>query len=93
MEIVKSYYNAAKEPLFGYYRDKDNKEVDLILENDGVLHPLEIKRSVNPGTELIRAFNVLDKASTPKGVGAIICMRQELSAINSNNLIVPVWYI
>ena len=93
MEIIKSYKNAAKDCLFWYYRDKDNKEVDMILESDGILHPIEIKRSVNPGTELVGAFSVLDKATTPRGSGAIICMRPELSAVDSNNLIVPVWYI
>ena len=65
----------------------------MILESDGMLHPLEIKRSVNPGTELAGAFKVLDKATVPRGAGAIICLRDELSAIDSNNLIVPVWYI
>ncbi len=92
-EIIKSYINAAKDCLFWYYRDKDNKEVDLILESDGLLHPIEIKRSVNPGTELTGAFKVLDRSTVPRGTGAIICMRSELSAIDSNNLIVPVWMI
>ena len=92
-EIVKSYKNAAKDCQFWYYRDKDNKEVDMILESDGELHPIEIKRSVNPGTEIAGAFKVLDKATVPRGTGAIICMREELSAIDSNTLIVPVWMI
>ena len=92
-EIIKSYKNAAKDCLFWYYRDKDNKEIDMILESDGELHPIEIKRSVNPGTEITGAFKVLDKATVPRGTGAIICMREELSAIDSNTLIVPVWMI
>lgn len=92
-EIVKSYKNAAKDCLFWYYRDKDNKEIDMILESDGELHPIEIKRSVNPGTEIAGAFKVLDKATVPRGTGAIICMREELSAIDRNTLIVPVWMI
>ena len=53
------------------------------------LHPLEIKRSVNPGSE----FNLLDKAAVPRGNGAILCMRPKLSAINSENYIVPIWMI
>ena len=57
------------------------------------LHPLEIKRSVNPGTELVKAFNVLDKGSVKRGKGAIVCMRPELSAVNAENYIVPVWMI
>ena len=90
---MKSYQNAAKEPLFWYYRDRDNKEIDMILESDGLLHPIEIKRSSNPGTELANAFKVLDKATVPRGQGAIICLKSELSAIDSSNLIVPIWMI
>lgn len=92
-EIRKSYHNAAKECLMWYYRDKDNNEIDMILESDGQLHPLEIKRSMNPGSELIGAFDVLDKGSVPRGKGAILCMRPELSAINADNYIVPIWMI
>lgn len=92
-EIRKSYQNAAKECYMWYYRDKDNNEIDVILESDGQLHPLEIKRSVNPGSELIRAFDILEKGSVPKGKGAVMCMRAELSAINGDNFIVPVWMI
>ena len=76
-----------------YYRDKSSNEIDMVIENDGLLHPLEIKRSVNPGSELIGAFEVLDKGSVPRGKGAILCMRPELSAINADNFIVPIWII
>ena len=64
-----------------------------MLESDGRLHPLEVKRSVNPGSELIGAFSVLDKGSVPRGTGAVLCMRPELSAINGENFIVPIWVI
>lgn len=92
-EIRKTYFNNAKECLMWYYRDKDSNEIDMVMESDGELHPIEIKRSVNPPSELISAFSVLDKGSVPRGKGAIICMRPELSAVNSDNLIVPVWMI
>lgn len=92
-ELLKSYYNNAKECLLWYYRDKSSNEIDMVIESDGMLHPLEIKRSVNPGSELISAFNLLDKASIPRGNGAILCMRSKLSAINSENYIVPIWMI
>ena len=65
----------------------------MVIENDGELHPLEIKRSVNPSGELIKAFSSLDKGAVPRGKGAIICMRPELSAINADNYIVPIWMI
>lgn len=92
-EIRKTYMSCGKECLMWYYRDKDSNEIDLVIESDGELQPLEVKRSVNPGTELIRAFAILDKGSVPRGVGAILCMRPELSAIDARHLIVPIWMI
>ena len=92
-EILKSYQNNAQDCLLWYYRDKSSNEIDMVIENDGQLHPLEIKRSVNPGSELTGAFSILDKGSVPRGTGAILCMRPELSAINAENYIVPIWMI
>ena len=92
-EIIKTYHNAAQDCLLWYYRDKSSNEIDLVIESDGQLHPLEIKRSINPGSELVRAFSVLDKGSVPRGKGALLCMRPELSAINADNYIVPIWMI
>lgn len=92
-EIVRTYHNCAKECILHYYRDKDSNEIDLVIESDGMLHPLEIKKSVNPGTELAGTFKILDKASVKRGVGAILCMRQDLSAIDRNTYIIPIWMI
>lgn len=92
-EIRKTYFNNAKEPILHYYRDKDSNEIDLVMEENGELHPLEIKKAINPRSELIGAFKILDKASVPRGTGAILCLRKELSAINRENLIVPIWMI
>lgn len=92
-EIIKSYHNCAKDCLLWYYRDKESNEIDMVIESDGVLHPMEIKRSANPSDNLVSAFNILDKGSVPRGKGAIICMRSELSAVDSDNYIVPIWMI
>jgi hypothetical protein len=92
-EIRKSYHNEAEECLLWYYRDKENNEIDMVLESDGQLHPLEIKRSVNPGSEIVNAFRILDKGTVKRGKGAVVCMKNELSAIDADNLIVPVWMI
>ena len=90
---MKSYQNAAQDCLLWYYRDKSSHEIDLVMEGDGQLHPLEIKRSVNPGSELVGTFSILDKGAVPRGTGAVLCMRPQLSAIDSQNFIVPIWTI
>ena len=92
-EIRKTYLNCGKEPFMYYYRDKDAREIDIVLEHDGVLNPIEIKKTSNPGTDLTKVFEVLDKSSTPRSKGAIICMKPELGAIDRDNYIVPVWMI
>ena len=92
-EVAKSYLNCGVEPYMYYYRDKDMKEIDIVLEHDGILNPIEIKKTANPGTELTRVFAVLDKGAVPRGNGAIICMKPELSAIDRSNFIVPIWMI
>ncbi len=92
-ELLKSYHNNGKECLLWYYRDRSSNEIDLVIESDGLLHPLEIKRSVNPGSELTGVFGLLDNASIPRGKGAILCMRSTLSAVDSENFIVPIWMI
>lgn len=92
-EIRKTWTNDAKECNFHYYRDKDSNEIDMIIESDGELHPMEIKKSANPGSELTSAFKVIDKGSMQRGAGAILCLRDELSAADRNNYIVPIWMI
>ena len=92
-EIRKTYLNQGKEAFMYYYRDKDAKEIDLVLEQDGELHPIEIKKSANPASEILRVFPVLDKSSLKRGNGAVICLKTELSAFNKENYIVPIWMI
>lgn len=92
-EIAKTYLNCGQEPFMYYYRDKDAKEIDIVLEHDGVLNPIEIKKTANPSAELTKVFALLDKASVPRAKGAIVCMKPDLGAIDRDNYIVPVWMI
>ncbi len=92
-EIRKTYLNCGKDPYMYYYRDKDAREIDIILEHDGVLNPIEIKKTANPGSELIKVFKLLDKSSAKRSKGAVVCMKPELSAIDRENYIIPVWMI
>ena len=92
-EIAKTYLNAGKEPYMYYYRDKDAKEIDIVMEHDGILNPIEIKKTANPGTELTKVFSLLDKASVPRGKGAVVCMKPKVGVIDKENYIVPIWTI
>jgi len=76
-----------------YYRDNEVREIDIVLEHDGVLNPIEIKKTSNPGTELITVFSLLDRSSTPHPKGAVVCMKPGIGAIDRENYIVPIWMI
>lgn len=104
-EIYKSYLNAGKEPPVFYYRDKDQKEIDLLIYQNGVLSPIEIKKAASPGKGAIKNFHVLDPVSrgeffggveslkTEIGTGSVICMARDLLPVDAKNWYVPVWLI
>lgn len=92
-EIIKSYQNCGVEPYIYYYRDKDTREIDVLMERDGKLFPIEIKKTAMPDNRLTRVFSVIDKAALARGTGAVLCTTDRLSAFDSQNLIVPVWGI
>ncbi len=94
-EILKSYYNAGVlDPALYYYRDKDQKEVDLIIEQNGTLYPVEIKKTSNPSKEHIESFSVLRKMKGIEvGTGGIVCMYDKYIRIDENNVTIPVMYL
>ncbi|MBQ9544529.1 MAG: ATP-binding protein [Clostridia bacterium] len=92
-EIMKSYQGAGKQPFLYYYRDKDAKEIDVIIESDGKLCPVEIKKTALPDKRIVRTFGVLEKSPLEIGTGAVLCLAETLGAFDRNNLIVPIWLI
>lgn len=73
-EIVKTYWNAGRHPdnLY-FYRDRDQREVDILIETAEGLHPLECKKTATPRLEDARHFRHLDKLGKPILKGAILC--------------------
>ena len=104
-EIYKSYLNAGKEPPLYYYRDKDQREIDLLIIQDGTLCPVEVKKSANPGRDALRHFKVLEPAIGPGGPGSpqqfkmeigegsVICMADDLLPLDERNWCVPAWLV
>lgn len=93
VEIIKSYYNSGElRPPIYFYRDKEKKEIDLIIEQNGKLHPIEIKKSANPSKDMISTFKVLEKVGTV-GEGGIICMYDKMIDLDDKNQIIPYKYL
>lgn len=94
-EILKSYYNAGKEPDLYYYRDSNGSEVDLLIYRDGTLYPVEIKKTASPNLKDIKHFKVLETAysSVKIGQGGVICSYEKVLPLGENNRIIPVGFI
>lgn len=100
-EILKSYTNAGKDYRFNifYYRGKDKKatkenEIDLVIEEDGVLYPVEIKMSGNPKADMGAANEILDKVEKKiRGLGVILCLIDKKTYLRENLVALPIEYI
>ena len=84
-----SSYGETKENL-SFYRDTNQKEIDLVMEMDGQLHPFEIKRAASPDKKAVRAFPLLEKSGKVTGAGGIICMTAKPFPIDEKNSMIPV---
>lgn len=94
-EIVKSYYNQGilELPLY-FYRDKDMNEIDLLIEENGTLYPLEIKKHADPQKKDMDAFALLDKIpGIRRGSGGVICLYDNLITLSGNDRVIPIHYL
>lgn len=89
MELVKNYAYAPARANLTYYRDSNSKEIDVFVEENDTIHPLEIKKSANPNSREVKKFTVLDKTNLKRGSGGIVCMCEEPIPIDALNCYIP----
>ena len=93
IEIIKSYYNSGElRPPVYFYKDKEKREIDLIIEQNGKLYPIEIKKTANPSKDMIENFKVLENIKEI-GEGAIICMYDKIINLDEKNKVIPYRYL
>lgn len=89
MELLKGFSYSPDKISLTYYRDANAKEIDVIVEENGLYHPLEIKKSANPDRREIKKYEILDKAGLERGSGGIVCMCGETIPIDQKNCFIP----
>ena len=94
-EIIKSYYNKGiVEPPLYFYRDKDMNEIDLVIEENGTLYPLEMKKHADPQKKDMVAFDLLDTIpGIKRGPGGVICLYDRLITLKGNDRVIPINYL
>ena len=88
-ELLRGYAYSSSKTKLSFYRDAAQKEVDVIVEENGITHPLEIKRASNPDKKIINTFDVLKVTTNTVGMGAVICMTDKVFPIDANNAMIP----
>ncbi len=88
-EIVKSYYNSGKMLNLYYYRDFDQKEIDLLFIEGDKIYPVEIKKIFYP-TNADKNYNVLKKFKLNIETGIVICMVDRITPLNKNTWLCPI---
>jgi predicted AAA+ superfamily ATPase len=92
-ELLKSYLHNGRTPPFYFYRDKDGREIDLLILQDGVAYPLEIKKTASPSREDARHFVALEKSGLQVGPGGVICLATQSLPLTTAAQSIPAWII
>lgn len=90
-EIIKSYIHNGKTPNIYYYRTRNKEEIDIVLEENGKVYPIEIKQTATPTLSMAKNFKLIDERK--RSIGAIICLSDKFIPINKDVYIIPISYI
>ncbi|MCL2661974.1 MAG: ATP-binding protein [Oscillospiraceae bacterium] len=107
-EIYKSYLHNGKRPPLYFYRDQNKKEIDLIIHENNIVNPIEIKKGAAPKTA-VKNFSALKPITenpieedifagtahlkTEIGTGAVVCLTSNVLPIDKKNWLIPAWII
>ncbi len=92
-EILKSYWHNGREAPLHFYRDTDQREVDLLIETGEALYPVEFKKTASPSQNASNQFTVLDRLGKTIGPGAIICFVERDIPLSPRVTAIPVGYL
>ena len=92
-EILKSYWHNGQEANLFFYRDTDQREVDLLIEAGDTLYPVEFKKTASPSQNAARQFNVIEKLGKTVGPGAVVCFVECDTPLSQQVMAIPARYL
>lgn len=90
-EIIKSYIHNGKTPNIYYCRTLNQEEIDVVIEQNDKVYPIEIKQTATPNISMAKNFKLVDEQK--KGIGCILCMNEKFIPINKDLYVIPISYI
>lgn len=92
-ELLKSYWHTGRRAPFYYYRDKDQREIDLLIVQDGIVYPLEFKKTSSPSRDDVRHFGALERLGLSVGPGGVVCLAEQSLPLTASAQSIPAWAI
>ncbi|MGN0851928.1 MAG: ATP-binding protein [Kiritimatiellia bacterium] len=89
-EILKRSGNCGQDAGLWFYRDKAGSEIDILIEHDGILDPVEVKKAASPSRADIRAFAKVAALGIPLGRGAVLCLAERATMLAHDVAILPI---
>lgn len=90
-EIIKSYIHNGKTPNIYYCRALNQEEIDVVIEQNDKVYPIEIKQTATPNISMAKNFKLVDEQK--KGIGCILCLSEKFIPINKDLYVIPISYI
>ena len=89
-ELLKRYGSNGREPRLWFYRDKAGSEIDILIERDGMLSPIEVKKTASPSAGDVRAFAKARSLGLPIGNGAVLCLTERARPLSRDVSVIPI---
>ena len=91
-ELIKNKRNSTEQLDYDiyFYRDRDGKEIDLLIYFNNTLYPFEIKKTANPTKEMLKNFDILSKTTKEIGEGGVICLYPEIIPLTEKEKVIPI---
>ncbi len=92
-EILKSYWHSGRAAYFYFYRDTDQREIDLLLEFGDTLYPVEFKKTASPNLSSAKHFTALNQLGKEIGAGAVLCLAADYMPLSREVAVIPISYL
>jgi predicted AAA+ superfamily ATPase len=92
-EILKSYWHNCLEAPFYYYRDTNQREIDLLIESGDSLYPVEFKKTASPSQNASNSFATLERLGKTVGPGAVVCFVERDIPLSAKVTAIPAGYL
>jgi uncharacterized protein len=95
MEIIKLFQKLPMQPNLYHFRSHSGAEVDLIIELNGKLYPIEIKAKSNPVKRDIRGFAAFRDCFPKENIhkGLVICAIPTAQQLSNDAVAIPWWHL